>query len=106
MLKQWIVNNVSDFNNNIKTEEDLKIKVLLPYLRSLGYTDSEFRFEHSIDVTIGTKKTTVFSDLEIIIDGKVEIVIDTKSPSKSISEKDVLQSASYAKLINTPPAFW
>ena len=106
MLKQWIVNNVSDFNNNIKTEEDLKIKVLLPYLRSLGYTDSEFRFEHSIDVTIGTKKTTVFSDLEIIIDGKVEIVIDTKSPSKSISEKDVLQSASYAKLINTPPALY
>ena len=106
MLKQWIVNNISDFNNNIKTEEDLKIKVLLPYLRSLGYTDSEFRFEHSIDVTIGTKKTTVFSDLEIIIDGKVEIVIDTKSPSKSISEKDVLQSASYAKLINTPPALY
>ncbi len=106
MLKQWIVNNISDFNNNIKTEEDLKIKVLLPYLRSLGYMDSEFRFEHSIDVTIGTKKTTVFSDLEIIVDGKAEIVIDTKSPSKSISEKDVLQSASYAKLINTPPALY
>ena len=106
MMKQWILDNISNFNNMIKTEEDLKIKVLLPYLKSLGYSNEEFRFEHSIDVTIGTKKTTVFSDLEVIIDGKVEIVIDTKSPNKSISEKDILQSASYAKLVNTPPALY
>ena len=105
-MKQWILDNISNFNNLVKTEEDLKIKVLLPYLKSLGYIDEEFRFEHSIDVTIGTKKTTVFSDLEIIIDGKVEIVIDTKTPNKSISEKDILQSASYAKLVNTPPALY
>ena len=106
MMKQWILDNISDFNNSVKTEEDLKVKVLLPYLKTLGYVDEEFRFEHSIDVTTGTKKTTVFSDLEIIIDGKVEMVIDTKTPNKSISEKDILQSDSYAKLVNTPPALY
>ncbi|MBQ7923179.1 MAG: N-6 DNA methylase, partial [Clostridia bacterium] len=105
-IKQWITTNIADFNNTIKTEEDLKVKVLLPYLRTLGYSDSEFRFEHGIDVAIGTKKTTVFSDVEITINGRIEIVIDTKSPSKSISEKDVLQSASYAKLVDTPPALY
>ena len=105
-IKQWILSNIKDFNTNIKSEEDLKIKVLIPFLKELGFSDSDFRFEHSIDVAIGTKKTTVFSDLEILIDGRVEIVIDTKSPAKSISEKDVLQSASYAKLINTPPALY
>jgi type I restriction enzyme M protein len=56
MIRQWIHENISNFNSTIKTEEDLKIKVLLPYLKSLGYSDQEFRFEHGIDVTIGTKK--------------------------------------------------
>lgn len=106
MIKQWVLENIADFNNTVKTEEDLKIKVLIPYLQSLGYDSSEFRFEHGIDVTIGTKKVTVFSDLEIVIDGKVEIIIDTKSPTKTISEKDILQSSSYAKLIATPPALY
>ena len=106
MIKQWVLENIIDFNNIVKSEEDLKIKVLIPYLQSLGYDSSEFRFEHGIDVTIGTKKVTVFSDLEIVIDGRVEIVIDTKSPTKTISEKDILQSSSYAKLIATPPALY
>ena len=105
-MKQWILDNISNFNNTVKTEEDLKIKVLLPYLQYLGYSEGEFQFEHNIEVTIGTKKTTVFSDLEIVVNGKVEIVIDTKTPNKSISEKDILQSASYAKLVSTPPALY
>lgn len=105
-MKDWIKENIKDFNASVRTEEDLKVKVLLPYLRSLGYLDSSFRFENAIDVNIGSKKTKVFSDLEIIIDGKVEIIIDTKTPQKSISEKDVLQSSSYAKLVDTPPALY
>lgn len=105
-IKQWITSNIRDFNTAIRTEEDLKIKVLLPYLKELGYTDEDFRFENGINVAIGTRKTTVFSDLEIVIDGRVELVIDTKSPKNSIAEKDVLQSASYAKLVDTPPALY
>lgn len=105
-MKQWILDNIPNFNNEVKTEEDFKAKVLLSYLKSLGYTDSEFRFEHTIDVSIGTKKTTVRSDLEIVIDGNTEIIIDTKTPGKIISEKDILQSVSYAKLVNTPPALY
>lgn len=105
-MKAWIKANIKDFNGTVRTEEDLKIKVLIPYLKSLGYSDECFRYENAIDVSIGTKKTKVFSDIEIIIDGKVEMVIDAKTPTKSISEKDVLQSASYAKLIDTPPALY
>ena len=105
-IKQWIASNITDFNSSVKTEEDLKVKVLLPYLKELGYSEADFRFEHGIDVTIGSKKTTVYSDVEVLMDGRVELVIDTKTPAKSISEKDVLQSASYAKLISTPPALY
>ena len=105
-MKEWIKKNIKDFNSSVRTEEDLKVKVLLPYLRYLGYSDDSFRLENAIDVTVGSKKTKVFSDIEIILDGKVEIVIDTKTPQKSISEKDVLQSSSYAKLVDTPPALY
>lgn len=50
MIKQWIMENIPDFNTKIHTEEDMKIKVLLPYLRSLGYVDEELRSENGIDV--------------------------------------------------------
>lgn len=106
MIKQWIMENIPDFNTKIHTEEDMKIKVLLPYLRSLGYVDEELRFENGIDVQIGTKKTKVYSDIEVIINGKVEMVIDAKRPRKALAEKDLLQAVSYAKLIDTPQAMY
>ena len=34
MIKQWIIENIPDFNTTIHTEEDMKIKILLPYLKS------------------------------------------------------------------------
>lgn len=105
-IKEWILNNIEDFNTNVKSEEDLKIKVIVPYLKELGYEEADFRYENPIDVVIGSKKTTVFSDIEILIKGQVELVIDVKKPNKSINEKDILQSTSYAKLISTPSAIY
>lgn len=106
MLKQWIMENIADFNVSIYSEEDMKIKVLLPYLKSLGYSDQELRFENGIDVQIGTKKTKVYSDVEVLINGKVEMVIDAKKPCRALSEKDLLQVVSYAKLVSTPQAMY
>lgn len=105
-IKQWCMEHITNFSETVKTEEDMKIKVLLPFLQELGYSKDELRFENGIDVHIGTKKTIVFSDIEILINGKVEVVIDAKNPSKSLSEKDVLQVVSYAKLIDTPQAMY
>lgn len=93
-IKQWCMEHITNFSETVKTEEDMKIKVLLPFLQELGYSKDELRFENGIDVHIGTKKTIVFSDIEILINGKVEVVIDAKNPSKSLSEKDVLQVVS------------
>lgn len=103
-LINFIRDNIVDFNGKIRTEEDLKVKVVIPYLRQLGYKESEMRFENPMEVVIGSKKTIVFSDIEIEINGKVELVIDVKKPSNSVSPKDILQAQSYAKLIDTPPA--
>lgn len=106
IMKKWISENINNYNIAVRTEEDLKIKVLIPYLKMLGYNDEDMRFEHKIEVHIGTKKTVVYSDIEIIINGRVELVIDAKKPGRLLNEKDVLQVESYAKLVDTPHALY
>ena len=86
------------------SEEDVKVKVLVPYLESLGYSTDDMRFENSIEVTVGSKTMRVASDIEILLDGEPQIVIDAKNPRRTLSGKDVLQAVSYAKLVNTPAA--
>ncbi|MGX7173342.1 N-6 DNA methylase [Enterococcus ratti] len=82
----------------------MKVKVIIPYLKQLGYHEEEMRFENPMEVVIGSKKTIVYSDIEIELNGVVELIIDVKKPSHGILQKDLLQASSYAKLINTPPA--
>lgn len=89
-----------------RSEEDVKVKVVIPYLLSLGYTIDDMRFENSIQVTVGSKSTIVASDIEILLDGQPQIVIDTKNPRKTLRDKDVLQAVSYAKLVKTPAALF
>lgn len=55
-IKQWCIENIPNFGEKIITEEDMKIKVLLPFLEELGYKKEELRFENSIQVHIGTKQ--------------------------------------------------
>lgn len=55
-LKEYILENFSNFNVAVKSEEDLKVKVILPYLKELGYDESEMRFESPMTVVIGSKK--------------------------------------------------
>lgn len=105
-LKSWVIENIDNFSNRIKTEEDVKIHIVLPFLESLGYIQSNMRFENSMPVQAGTKQISVKSDVEIFENGNVEIIIDTKAPLTSLREKDILQSVSYAKLVSTPPAIY
>jgi type I restriction enzyme M protein len=105
-VAEYCIKHVENFNHVVKTEEDLKVKVILPFLITLGYSESFFRFENNIPVQVGTKSTVVKSDIEVLLDGRVQMVIDTKRPSLSISERDVIQVVSYAKLVATPPALY
>lgn len=90
--------------SNLHSEEDVKVKVVIPYLESLGYDKSDMRFENSIEVTVGSKTTNVSSDIEILVDGAPQIIVDTKNPRQTLRHKDVLQAVSYAKLVKTPAA--
>jgi len=105
-LREFIKKHFPDFNIKVKTEEDLKIKVIVPYLYSLGYDQDSLRFENTIPVQVGSKTVNVRSDIEVLINGNVQLVIDAKKPTHGINERDIIQSISYAKLINTPPAIY
>jgi len=77
----------------------------MPYLRSLGYSEKEMRFENPITVQAGSRKVTLYSDIEILVDGRPEIIIDAKKPSHTINDTDVLQVTSYAKLVDVQSAY-
>lgn len=106
ILQDWVKENIINSSLKIKTEEDVKMHIICPFLEKLGYKKSNMRFENSMDVQTGTRKVTVESDIEIFENGNVEIIIDTKGPNISLKEKDILQSVSYAKLVSTPPAIY
>ena len=105
-ISEWTQENIVYINKELKTEEDMKIKVLIPYLQYLGYETNEMKFEEKIQVNIGTKSTTIRSDIAIFVNGKAEMYIDAKTPVRSLSEKDVLQVESYAKLSGRPHAIY
>ena len=105
-LENWIKENTNNSISRVKTEEDVKMHIIRPYLESLGYKLEEMRFENKMSVQAGTKTVNVKSDIEIFEGGNVEIIIDTKAPNVALSEKDILQSISYAKLVSTPSAIY
>ena len=48
---------------DLKTEEDVKIKFLMPYLRNLGYIDTCCAFNVSIEIHEGRKQKQIFADV-------------------------------------------
>ena len=52
-LKSWVIENIGNFSNKIKTEEDVKMHIVRPYLEFLGYDLDNMRFENSMSVQTG-----------------------------------------------------
>lgn len=104
-LNDWRKQNITEIGK-IKSEEDVKNHIIIPYLQYLGYQLISMRFENSMTVQVGTKTIIVKSDIEIGVNDNIEIVLDTKAPNVAIGDKQILQSISYAKLVSTPPAIY
>lgn len=98
---------LKDFSKGVSvhSEEDVKQKIIMRYLKSLDYLEEEMRFENPITVQVGSRKVTLYSDIEIIIDGRPEIVIDVKKPNHTLNDTDLLQATSYAKLVDIQSAY-
>jgi len=87
------------------SEEDLKAKVVIPFLLSKGFNLSEMEFEKSFKVTAGTKQIIVRSDILLKIKGYPLIVIEVKRPGHEINSADADQAISYARLCESIAPF-
>ena len=95
---------------NISNEEDLKQKVVLPYIKSLGFTLNELEFEKNFSIRLGRqvyrinnykKKENAKGRLDILCKSgdKNLFVIETKSDDVKITQDDIDQGISYARLL-------
>ncbi|WP_333667553.1 type I restriction enzyme HsdR N-terminal domain-containing protein, partial [Flavobacterium sp.] len=83
------------------TEEDIKAKILLPYLHDLGIDVSEISLEDSFKIRLGkTKKATGRSDILCKRHSKNLFVIELKSDTVPITDDDRDQGISYARLLD------
>lgn len=78
-------------------EEDIRGKLLLPYLRDLGFDVSEISLERAFTIRLGkSKHVTGRSDILCKRNRKNLFIIEVKNDSISISQEDIDQGISYA----------
>lgn len=83
-------------------EEEVKIQVVIPWLESLGYRKDCMEFEKTIKIHEGRKTKSIFADIVVYTDKKLEtpiIVVDTKSPNEVLSKNSRDQVISYGRLL-------
>lgn len=89
----------------LKNEEEIRGKVLLPYLQELGFDLSEISLEKSFTIRLGKTQHTIKhtingrSDILCKRNGKNLFIIEVKNDSVSITENDIAQGISYARAL-------
>ncbi len=98
------------------SEEDIKIKVIVPFLVSLGFNQNELHFERSFNVKLGrysyktnTEKQVSSGqarlDILVTVNGKNYFIVEAKTDSKTLSQEDKDQAISYARLVHPMAPF-
>jgi len=91
------------FNDDIlNTEEDVKIKFLLPYLQTKGYLQSYCSFNVAVEIQEGRKRKNIFADVVVYTSSAKTaplIVCETKAPNEVIDRFTKGQAISYARLM-------
>lgn len=101
----------------MSVEEEVKIKIVLKWLEEIGIRKDELEFEKSFSLRIGTYKHDVQTEkdyknacprLDILVkrNQKNLFVIETKSSDTNISQKEIDQACSYARLIHPIAPFF
>lgn len=83
------------------TEEDIKAKIILPYIQNLGFDVSEITLEKSFKIRLG-KTTHATGRLDILCKrhNKSLFVLELKSDTIPITNDDRDQGISYARLLD------
>lgn len=82
-------------------EEEIRGKLLLPFLDDLGFDVSEISLEKSFSIRVGKSKTIIKGRSDILCkrNGKNLFIIELKKDSISITQEDIEQGISYARLL-------
>lgn len=82
-------------------EEEIRGNLLLPFLNDLGFDLSEILLEKSFSIRLGKSKHIVRGRSDILCkrDGRNLFVIELKNDSISITQEDIDQGISYARLL-------
>lgn len=85
--------------NILMNEEEIRGKLLLPYLENLGFDTSEIVLEKSFSIRLGKTQHTISgrSDILCTRNGKNLFIIELKRDSIPIKDEDIQQGISYAK---------
>jgi len=83
-------------------EEEIKIKLLLPYLQELGFDPSELSLETSFTIRLGKHQHKIQGRLDILCkrNDKNLFLLELKSDEVSITQKDINQGISYARALD------
>jgi hypothetical protein len=97
---------------NFISEEDLKAKIISPYLQSLGFTVEDIKLEQSFTVQLGRKKhpksqKQAVGRLDYLCrkGGQNLFIVEAKADNVKISQDDIDQGVSYAGLLRPIPPF-
>jgi len=83
------------------SEEDFKIKIVLPFFRKRDFNLKDMEFEKPYKLTVGSKRINVYSDILVKIKGQPIFLVETKRPRHKIIVDDIDQAISYARLNST-----
>lgn len=95
------------------TEEDAKVKIVVPWLVERGVNPRDLSFETSFRVRIGRQEINVGSaekrasdtaagrlDMLVSREGRNLVVVELKRPGSELTDKDRDQAISYARLVH------
>ena len=93
------------------SEEDVKNKIVFPYLLKLGFDCSELSFEGSFNLAVGTNVVKIHSERQIkSLSPRFDILIkrdernlcifEIKNDDTKITDDDIQQAVSYARLLD------
>lgn len=82
-------------------EEEIRGRLLLPFLNDLGFDLSEISLETSFSVRLGRSKQTIKGRSDILCrrNGRNLFIIELKNDSICIEQEDIEQGISYARLL-------
>lgn len=81
-------------------EEDIRTKILVPWLEAVGISGDEFDTEFGFSIRVGREKVKLpRSDLVVRKHGRPLVVVEAKEPQHKITAVDCEQAVSYARLL-------